>query len=815
MAGFIYILEHSSGTTVKVGETSVSPERRAADYSRVYQLADFKLAKVFEVPEEARQDIESRAHQKLRKYRISGILGAREIFSCSLSEAVVAVEAAISSSEEFKHWKETEDQRNALEKAIGGAEKERDDALKKLEEEASKWSNQRTVQRSKEKEVLLEDYNRKKYLFLLGGFFLAGWAYTAPGGGPLIGLLVGAVLLWWFFEWSRKRINYADKVLNQKFPIRELSDYPNFSFRQRNINSDHETRIRKIKDSFSIKEQSDEGSGSSTKINVATSSSDVVKKREFTCPTCSAKSNIPLGKAGRVTCPNCQTKTQVDVRGNVKDEASLAEKLVPPNGAGAPTSIDRIAYNEAAKRWSKIKEEHRRRPINNYELQKQSITPSAPTYSPSEEQIATQLRWFKETAEVFERRKANGRVLNQYEQGVINQYQKMLKEAGATLQPSRDFNAVTAQDRIALNEAAQRYARIKEENLKQSKTNGQSRHSESKPPANTQPFANAERTQPLSGLKENSEAHKRKKALVKGISDYVKQKGEKQKPYKTIDEIEKQQPRPAAQPYLPSEEQIAAQHAWLRENAEVFERRKAKGRILNDYEQGLIDRHRALLKEENTKAHISSKAEKNDPEELSNSKNTPQPKQENGQAKENRKSKSEKQRIAVIGLGGCGCNSVEYLSTTEMDQTDWVSVDKWFNEKTTVPSITKITIGPDEPNTDNMKRLAELVSDREHIIFIVGLGGNFGVRMVQEVAAAIKNISGTTVHLIATLPFAFEGAERMKRAETALSRFKSLFGEVVVLKNQDLFALANKDTTFAEAFRLSDEKIAQYIKALK
>ena len=646
MAGFIYILEHSSGTTVKVGETSVSPERRAADYSRVYQLANFKLAKVFEVPEEARRDIESRAHQKLSKYQISGISGAREIFSCSLSEAVVAVEAAISSSEEFKHWKETEEQRKALEKAIGAAEKERGDALRKLEEEASKWSNQRTVQRSKEKEVLLEDYNRKKYLFLLGGFFLAGWAYTAPGGGPLIGLVVGAVLLWWFFEWSRKRINYADKVLDQKFPIRELSDYPNFSFRQRNINSDHETRIRKIKDSFSIKKQSDQGSGSSTKINVATSSSDVVEKREFTCPTCSAKSNIPLGKAGRVTCPNCQTKTQVDVRDNVKDEASLAEKIVPPNGAGAPTSIDRIAYNEAAERWSKIKEEHRRRHINDYEPQKQSVTPSAPTYSPSEEQVA-------------------------------------------------------------------------------------------------------------------------------------------------------------------------AQHAWLRENAEVFERRKAKGRVLNDYEQGLIDRHRALLKEETTKAHISSKAEKNDPEELSNFKHTPPPKQENWQVKENRKSKSEKQRIAVIGLGGCGCNSVEYLSTTEMDQTEWVSIDKWFNEKATVPSITKITIGPDEPNTDNMESLAELISDREHIIFIVGLGGNFGARMVQEFAAAIKNISGTTVHLIATLPFAFEGAERMKRAETALSRFKSLFGKVVVLKNQDLFALANKDTTFADAFRLSDDKIAQYIEGLK
>jgi len=269
MAGFIYILEHGSGTTVKVGETRVSPERRAADYSREHKLNDFKLAKVFEVPEEARKDIESRAHQKLRKYKLSGASNAREIFSCSLSDAVYAVESAISSSEQFKHWQETEGQRKAQEKAIGVADKERDDSLRKLEEEASNWSNKRTVQRSKEKEILLEDYNRKKYFFLLGGIFLAGWAFTAPAGGPFIGLMAAAGLLWWFFKWSRKIIDGAEKVLDQKFPIRELSDYPAFSVKQRNINSNHETRIREIKASFSVKKHSEQSSRPPSKINTA------------------------------------------------------------------------------------------------------------------------------------------------------------------------------------------------------------------------------------------------------------------------------------------------------------------------------------------------------------------------------------------------------------------------------------------------------------------------------------------------------------------------------------------------------------------
>jgi hypothetical protein len=77
VAGYIYILSHKSGSTVKVGETRVSPKSRQIDYTNIYQLEGFKLAKTYEVPEGARKDVERRAHQKLRQYRLSGIEGER------------------------------------------------------------------------------------------------------------------------------------------------------------------------------------------------------------------------------------------------------------------------------------------------------------------------------------------------------------------------------------------------------------------------------------------------------------------------------------------------------------------------------------------------------------------------------------------------------------------------------------------------------------------------------------------------------------------------------------------------------------------
>ena len=56
--GIVYIFKHKVGQNVKVGETSISAEGRLKDYSRDHQLEGFILYKKYNVPLEARQEIE-------------------------------------------------------------------------------------------------------------------------------------------------------------------------------------------------------------------------------------------------------------------------------------------------------------------------------------------------------------------------------------------------------------------------------------------------------------------------------------------------------------------------------------------------------------------------------------------------------------------------------------------------------------------------------------------------------------------------------------------------------------------------------------
>lgn len=62
---FVYILKHTSGSTVKVGETTGSPDGRLQNYSKTYQLKGFSLHKTYKVPIEARKDVERRALDQL------------------------------------------------------------------------------------------------------------------------------------------------------------------------------------------------------------------------------------------------------------------------------------------------------------------------------------------------------------------------------------------------------------------------------------------------------------------------------------------------------------------------------------------------------------------------------------------------------------------------------------------------------------------------------------------------------------------------------------------------------------------------------
>ncbi len=91
------------------------------------------------------------------------------------------------------------------------------------------------------------------------------------------------------------------------------------------------------------------------------------------------------------------------------------------------------------------------------------------------------------------------------------------------------------------------------------------------------------------------------------------------------------------------------------------------------------------------------------------------------------------------------------------------------------------------------------------MVFIAaGMGGGTGTGAAPVVARAAKERGILTVGVV-TKPFQFEGMHRYKLAEAGIEDLEQFVDTLIVIPNQNLFRVANEQTTFADAFNMADE----------
>jgi cell division protein FtsZ len=67
---------------------------------------------------------------------------------------------------------------------------------------------------------------------------------------------------------------------------------------------------------------------------------------------------------------------------------------------------------------------------------------------------------------------------------------------------------------------------------------------------------------------------------------------------------------------------------------------------------------------------------------------------------------------------------------------------------------------------------------------------------------------------VVTKPFSFEGKRRAQSAEAGIEELQKFVDTLIVIPNQNLFLIANANTTFKEAFELADEVLQQGVRGI-
>ena len=187
-----------------------------------------------------------------------------------------------------------------------------------------------------------------------------------------------------------------------------------------------------------------------------------------------------------------------------------------------------------------------------------------------------------------------------------------------------------------------------------------------------------------------------------------------------------------------------------------------------------------------------------------------------------------KPRILVMGIGGAGGNAINSMIESGMQGVEFVAVNTDAQDLRVNKADSKIQIGMNLTKglgagakndigqaaaDESLNEIVSYIQGSNMIFITAGMGGGTGTGASHVIARAAKELNILTVG-VTTLPFAYEGPKRMRRAVEGLEELKKHLDTVIVVPNQNLFKIANEATTFEESFSLSNDVLKHGVQSV-
>ena len=114
---------------------------------------------------------------------------------------------------------------------------------------------------------------------------------------------------------------------------------------------------------------------------------------------------------------------------------------------------------------------------------------------------------------------------------------------------------------------------------------------------------------------------------------------------------------------------------------------------------------------------------------------------------------------------------------------------------------------------ESLNEIVNTLQGANMVFITAGMGGGTGTGAAHVIARAAKELNILTVGVV-TLPFLYEGPSRMRRAQQGLEELRKHVDTIIVIPNQNLFKIANEQTTFEESFNLSNNVLMQGVQSV-
>jgi cell division protein FtsZ len=184
--------------------------------------------------------------------------------------------------------------------------------------------------------------------------------------------------------------------------------------------------------------------------------------------------------------------------------------------------------------------------------------------------------------------------------------------------------------------------------------------------------------------------------------------------------------------------------------------------------------------------------------------------------------------IKVIGVGGGGVNSVNRMISAGLKNvefwainTDKQALDVSLSENTMQlgEKLTKgLGSGADpqkgkQSAEESKEAIAAALKGADMVFVTAGMGGGTGTG-ASPVVADIAKSQGALVIGVVTRPFRFEGPVRMAHAEEGLEALRQKLDALIVIPNDRLLQVVDKNTTMVDAFKVADDVLRQGVQGI-
>jgi cell division protein FtsZ len=185
-------------------------------------------------------------------------------------------------------------------------------------------------------------------------------------------------------------------------------------------------------------------------------------------------------------------------------------------------------------------------------------------------------------------------------------------------------------------------------------------------------------------------------------------------------------------------------------------------------------------------------------------------------------------RIRVIGVGGSGGNAINHMINSNVKGVEFIAINTDAQDLQNSKAKKKVHIGKNltrglgaggDPSSgkraaeETQEEILETLRDSDMVFIAGGMGGGTGTGAAPIISRLAKDAGALTVGVV-TKPFSFEGQQRMRAAEEGIAALKEEVDAIIIIPNDRLLAIVDRDTSVLNAFALCDDVLRQAVEGI-